>query len=62
MIHKQITPGNHLFWYNRGCALEQLEIWSEALASYEKSLEIKPDFEPARSRYTTLVADNSRPN
>ncbi|MEL6441726.1 MAG: tetratricopeptide repeat protein [Cyanobacteria bacterium J06621_8] len=58
----QIMPGNHLFWYNRGCALEQLEQWQEAIASYEKALKIKPDFQPGRSRYINLVADNSRPN
>ena len=55
-------PGNHLFWYNRACALEQLGKWDEAIASHEKALEIKPDFEPGRSRYINLVADNSRSN
>ena len=55
-------PGNHLFWYNRGCALEQLKSFNESIASYEKALEIKPDFQPARSRYIDLIADNSRTN
>ena len=58
----KIMPGNHLFWYNRGCALERLGIWDEAIASHEKALEIVPDFQPARSRYINLVADNSRSN
>ena len=42
--------------------IEQLEQLAESIASYEKSLEIKPDFEPARSRYTNLIAENSHAN
>jgi tetratricopeptide (TPR) repeat protein len=58
----KIMPGNHVFWYSRGCALEQLERWDEAIASHEKALEIAPDFQPGRSRYINLIADNSRSN
>ena len=58
----KIMPGNHLFWYSRGCALEQLARWNEAIASHEKALEIAPDFQPGRSRYINLIADNSRSN
>ncbi|MDJ0681344.1 MAG: tetratricopeptide repeat protein [Xenococcaceae cyanobacterium MO_167.B52] len=52
-----IMPNNHQFWYNRGCALEKLNLLEEAITSHEKALEIQPDFEPARSKYLSLLTD-----
>ncbi len=52
-----IMPNNHQFWYNRGCALEKLNLIEEAIASHEKALEIQPDFEPAKSKYLSLLTD-----
>ncbi len=52
-----IMPNNHQFWYNRGCALEKLNLIEQAIASHEKALEIQPDFEPAKSRYLSLLAN-----
>ena len=52
-----IMPNNHQFWYNRGCALEKLNLLEEAITSHEKALEIQPDFEPAKSKYLSLLTD-----
>lgn len=51
----------HLFiWYNRGNALDDLGRLEEAIASYDKALEIKPDFHKAgynKACYYALQGD-----
>lgn len=39
----QVKPNDDSTWYDRGIALDKLGRYEEAIASFEKSLQIKPD-------------------
>ena len=41
-------------WWRKGVAYEQLAMSEQAIESYEKSLELDPDFEYARDALTRL--------
>lgn len=42
-----IDPKNAPVQYKKGFSLQKLERYQEAIKSYDKTLEINPDFEPA---------------
>ncbi|MGD1714055.1 tetratricopeptide repeat protein, partial [Dapis sp. BLCC M172] len=39
-----MNPNYHKYWKNKGDALENLERYEEAIAAYEKAIEIQPDY------------------
>ena len=40
----ELEPNNYRTWNERGIALIKLGRYEEAIASYDKALEIKPDY------------------
>jgi tetratricopeptide (TPR) repeat protein len=46
----RLQPKNHLYWYNYGTLLGTLGHLSEAVEAFEQTLNIRPDFEPARQK------------
>ncbi|WP_156183509.1 CHAT domain-containing protein, partial [Crocosphaera watsonii] len=45
-------------WYNRGIALFNLGRWDEAIASYDKALQLKPDYHLAWDHRGIILCDN----
>lgn len=50
----------HDAWYNKGTALFHLGRKEEAIAAYDKTLEIKPDFHDAWNNKGTALSDLGR--
>jgi tetratricopeptide (TPR) repeat protein len=45
----------YVVWANRGQALAELERWDEALASFDRAIEINPDYLPASKMRAWLL-------
>ena len=41
-----ITPNNHLLFYNRGLTYANLQLLTQAINDFNNSIKIKPDFGP----------------
>ena len=51
----EITPDNHLAWYNHGNVLRKLGQYEESIASYEKAIQLQPDYACALYEQDWLV-------
>jgi tetratricopeptide (TPR) repeat protein len=59
----QLQPNNAVAWFNRGAALGNLQRYEDAIASFNKAIQIQPDFDVAienRKQALSQIHQNSQ--